>query len=71
MNLNNPPKFYLVVLAFVSIVLLMITNTIAPAEGLPLLGLLVGYSVGNGIAAKQNDPVEPIFKSRKPKAEDE
>jgi hypothetical protein len=26
-------------------------------------GLVVGYAVGNGIAARRGDPVEPIFGS--------
>lgn len=61
LNLNNPPKFYIVVLALVCITVLMVFGTIASESGLGLLGLIVGYAVGNGIAAKQGDPVEPII----------
>jgi len=39
----------------------MITSTIESDAGLGLLGLIVGYAVGNGIAAKQGEPVEPII----------
>lgn len=60
LNLNNPPKFYIVVLALVCITVLMVTGTIESDAGLGLLGLIVGYAVGNGIAAKQGDPIEPI-----------
>lgn len=60
-NLNNPPKFYIVILALVCITVLMVTNTIDSDAGLGLLGLIVGYGVGNGIAARQGDPVEPII----------
>jgi hypothetical protein len=61
LNLNNPPKFWIVVLALICITVLMVTGTIDADAGLGLLGLIVGYAVGNGIAAKQNDPVEPII----------
>lgn len=61
LNLNNPPKFYIVVLALIAVTVLMITNTIDSDAGLGLLGLIVGYGVGNGIAAKDGDPVEPII----------
>lgn len=61
LNLNNPPKFYIVILALICISILMITNTIDSDAGLGLLGLIVGYGVGNGIAAKQDQPIEPII----------
>jgi len=61
LNLNNPPKFYIVVLALVCITVLMVTGTISSEAGLGLLGLIVGYAVGNGIAAKEGDPVEPMI----------
>lgn len=61
LNLNNPPKFYIVVLALICITVLMVTGTIESDAGLGLLGLIVGYAVGNGIAAKQNEPIEPIL----------
>lgn len=61
LNLNNPPKFYIVILALICISILMITKTIDSDAGLGLLGLIVGYGVGNGIAAKQDQPIEPIL----------
>jgi hypothetical protein len=61
LNVNNPPKAYIVILALVCITILMVTNTIEAESGLGLLGLIVGYAVGNGIAAKQDQPVEPIL----------
>jgi hypothetical protein len=45
----------------VCITILMITNTIESDSGLGLLGLIVGYAVGNGIAARSGQPVEPII----------
>lgn len=63
LNMNNPPKFYIVVLSLVCITVLMVFNTISSEAGLGLLGLIVGYGVGNGIAAKYDEPVEPVFGS--------
>lgn len=63
LNLNNPPKFYIVILSLLCITILMIVGTIDSDAGLGLLGLIVGYAVGNGIAAKDGDPVEPIIGS--------
>lgn len=70
LNLNNPPKFYIVMLALVCISILMMTDTIESDAGLGLLGLIVGYGVGNGIAARQNEPVEPIL-GRGPREKEE
>lgn len=61
LNVNNPPKAYIVILALVCITVLMITDTVAAESGLGLLGLIVGYAVGNGIAAKADQPIEPIL----------
>ena len=63
-NLNNPPKFYIVILSLVCITVLLVSNTIDSDAGLGLLGLIVGYGVGNGIAARQGEPVEPIIGQR-------
>jgi len=61
LEINNPPKAYIVILSLICITVLMVTNTIESDSGLGLLGLIVGYAVGNGIAAKQGEPVEPII----------
>lgn len=65
LNLNNPPKFYIVMFALICITALMMTQTISSEAGLGLLGLIVGYAVGNGIAAKDGDKVEPIIGGHK------
>lgn len=67
MNVNNPPKMIVVVLALICLTVLLMSNTIDSAEGLGLIGLIVGYGVGNGIAAKQGDPVEPMIGRRTPR----
>ena len=61
LNLNNPPKAFIVVLSLLCITVLLLTKTIEAESGLGLIGLIVGYAIGNGIAAKQGDPIEPIL----------
>lgn len=61
MFVKNPPKMYVVLLALLCITVLLITESIEPEAGLGLLGLIVGYGVGNGIAAKNDEPVDPII----------
>jgi hypothetical protein len=36
-------------------------------QGLPIITMIVGYSVGNGMAALTGKPVEPIIKKRETK----
>ena len=61
LNLNNPPKFYVVVLTLICLTALMLTNTIEAESGLALIALIVGYGIGNGIAAVNNERVEPMI----------
>ena len=35
-------------------------------QGLPIITMIVGYSVGNGMAALTNKPVEPIIRKKDP-----
>ena len=71
LNLNNPPKFYIVILSLLCITVLMVFGTVDSDAGLGLLGLIVGYAVGNGIAARDGDPVEPIIGRRSTEKDDE
>jgi hypothetical protein len=58
---NNPPKFWLLVIALIGTFVLMGIGTIASDVGMGVIGSIVGYGIGNGIAAKNNQPVEPVF----------
>jgi len=51
----------IVVLALIALVVMMMSNTIEAESGLALISLIVGYGIGNGIAAKNNDPIEPMI----------
>lgn len=61
MTIQNPPKAFLVLVAMVCITVLMATHTIDQSAGTGLLGSMIGYAVGNGIAARGGKPVEPIL----------
>jgi hypothetical protein len=61
MNLTNPPKALIAMVAMIVIAVLMIADSIASEAGTGMLGTIVGYAVGNGIAAKGGKTVEPII----------
>lgn len=61
MTVNNPPKLVIILAVCVSVVILMALGRIGPSEGMPILTLFAGYGVGNGVAAKRGEPVEPAF----------
>ena len=61
MNLTNPPKALIAMVAMIVIAVLMVADSIANEAGTGMLGTIVGYAVGNGIAAQGGKPVEPII----------
>jgi len=61
MNLANPPKALIAMVAMIVIAVLMVADSIANEAGTGMLGTIVGYAVGNGIAAKSGKNVEPII----------
>jgi len=61
MNLANPPKALIAMVAMIVIAVLMVADSIANEAGTGMLGTIVGYAVGNGIAAKKGDNVDPII----------
>ena len=67
MNLLNPPKAFIVLASLVCLTLLIVHGSIRSEEGLPVITAIVGYAIGNGIAAHQGQPVDPII-GKKPKA---
>ena len=58
---TNPPKALIALVAMVVITILMMTDSIGSDAGTGMLGSIVGYAIGNGIAAKQQSKVEPII----------
>jgi hypothetical protein len=61
MNFTNPPKALIAMVAMIVIAVLMISDSIASEAGTGMLGSIVGYAIGNGVAAKTGKPVEPII----------
>lgn len=60
----NPSKALIALVALVCMTVLLATNSISTDQGLPVITMIVGYSVGNGMAALTNKPVEPIIKKK-------
>lgn len=61
MFVNNPPKFWLLVLAMVGTFVLLGIGTLTSDQGLPIITAIVGYGIGNGIAARKGESVQPVF----------
>lgn len=58
---------YKAVLAFAGLAattLLMITDSIVSEAGMPIITMIVGYAIGNGITASTGKPAEPIIKPK-------
>ena len=66
MNIANPSKALIALVGLVCLTVLMATNSISSDTGLPIVTTIIGYAVGNGIAAKTGQPVEPII-GKKPR----
>jgi hypothetical protein len=63
MKVTNPPKAFIALVALICITLLRALDKLDQASFNAIGGLVVGYAVGNGIAARRGETVEPIFGS--------
>lgn len=61
MNIANPSKALIALVGLVCLTVLMAVKAIDADTGVPVLTTIVGYAIGNGIAARKGDPVEPII----------
>lgn len=61
MSVNNPAKLLVATILIVCMTALMMTKTVSSEAGVPFLTAIGGYVLGNGIAARKNEPVEPIL----------
>ena len=66
MNIANPSKAFIALVSLICLTVLIAVDAIASDAGLPVITAIVGYAIGNGIAAKQGQPVQPII-GAKPK----
>ena len=65
MSLANPSKALIALVGLVCLTLLIAVEAMTSEAGLPVITAIVGYSIGNGIAAKQGLPVDPIIGKKK------
>lgn len=61
MSLANPSKALIALIGLVCITVLMVTDSISQDAGIGLISAIIGYAIGNGIAAKTGQPVDPII----------
>ena len=61
MNVANPSKALIALVGLVCITVLMVTDSISQDAGIGLVSAIIGYAIGNGIAAKTGQPVDPII----------
>jgi hypothetical protein len=64
MKIANPTKATIALVALICLTVLRYGDKIDQATFAGFAGLIIGYAVGNGLAAKQNVPVEPIIGKR-------
>ena len=61
MNITNPPKALILLVALLCITILLATNSIDQNAGLPMISAIVFYGIGNGVAAKNGKESPKIF----------
>ena len=59
MNIANPSKAMIALVALVCLTVLLATNSVDQSAGTGLIGMIAGYAVGNGIAARRGEEVTP------------
>jgi len=60
----NPSKALIALVGLICTTILIAIGSIDQDQGLPIITMIVGYSVGNGMAALKNKPMEPIIKKK-------
>ena len=61
MHIANPSKALIALVGLLCMTVLMAVRAIDSSTGMPVITMIIGYAVGNGIAARQGQPVEPII----------
>lgn len=65
LKVANPSKAGIALAGLACITLLMLFERIASEAGTGMLGAIIGYAIGNGIAGAQGKSVTPMFGSDK------
>jgi hypothetical protein len=60
-NIANPSKAMIALVALICVTILLATDSVDESAGTGLIGMIAGYAVGNGIAARRGDEVTPII----------
>lgn len=61
MNITNPPKALILMLALVCLTVLLSIGKIDQNAALPMMSAIVFYGIGNGVAAKGGKDSPKIF----------
>jgi hypothetical protein len=67
MTVNNLPKFLILLMGLLCLTALMIFDKIDMASGVPMLTMIIGYSIGNGVNAKQGNDSSTVFGAKSKK----
>ena len=60
----NPSKALIALVSLICMTVLIAVGSIDQNQGLPIITMIVGYSVGNGMAALTNKEVQPIIRKK-------
>lgn len=63
----NPSKALIALVGLICITVLLSVGKLETSEGVPILTMIIGYSIGNGMAALTNKEVQPIIRKKDPK----
>ena len=63
----NPSKALIALVGLICMTVLISVGSIDQDQGLPIITMVIGYAVGNGIAALTNKEVQPIIRKKEPK----
>ena len=64
MQLANPPKALILLVALICVTVLMALGKISAEAGLPVITAFGGYGIGNGVAARAGKAAEPVIGPR-------
>ena len=61
MPVNNAPKFIILLVGLLCLTALMVADKIDMASGVPMLTMIIGYSIGNGVNSRTGEQPTNIF----------
>lgn len=64
MTVNNAPKFIILLAGLICLTALMIADKIDMNSGVPILTMVIGYGIGNGVNARTGESPSNIFGRR-------